>query len=254
MHQHVVEHAAQRVFRVGILAATSTASEIAMPRLPGESGCAFRMARPESVSSARARDALRAVGLHQRPPIGLLVVGDLDHVDLDFEAEQRAREGERRAPLPGAGLGRQLRDALLLVVESLGDGGVGLVAAGGAHALVFVENARARSERLLEPPRAIERRRSPHPVDVAHRRRDFDMPLAADFLADQRHRKEGREIVRARPAGPCRDAAPAAAGTAGRRRCCTRRGESGPRPSDISSARSLLLPRGARPAGAGPSG
>ncbi len=167
-----------------------------MPRLPGESGCGFQD-RPAGIGFvARARDAFRAIGLHQRPPVGLLVVGDLDHVDFDFEAEQRAGEGERRAPLSRARLGRELRHALFLVVEGLGDGGVGFVAAGGADALVFVENARARAERLLEPPGAVERRRAPHPIDVADRLRDLDVPFAAHFLADQRHRKEGREIVR----------------------------------------------------------
>ena len=37
-------------FTAGSLAATSTASEIAMPSEPGLSGCSLRMARPESVS------------------------------------------------------------------------------------------------------------------------------------------------------------------------------------------------------------
>ena len=32
-------------------AASSTASEIAIPRLPGESGCSARIARPDCVSS-----------------------------------------------------------------------------------------------------------------------------------------------------------------------------------------------------------
>ena len=37
-------------FVSGFFAATSTASEMAMPRLPGESGWWARMARPDSVS------------------------------------------------------------------------------------------------------------------------------------------------------------------------------------------------------------
>jgi hypothetical protein len=153
--------------------------------------------------SARARDAFRAIGLHQRAPVGLLIVGDLDHVDFDFEAEQRPGEGKRRAPLPCPGLGRKLRDALFLIVESLGDGGIGLVATGGTDAFILIENAGGRSDRLLEPSGAIERRRAPHAVDVANRRRDFDLPFGAHFLADERHRKERREIARPdRLAGP----------------------------------------------------
>ena len=144
---------------------------------------------------ARARDAFRAIGLHQRPPVGLLIVGDLDHVDLDFEPEQRASEGERGAPLPRPGFGRKLGDALFLIVKSLGHRGIGLVAPGGTDAFIFVEDAGRRSERLLEPPGAIERRRAPQTVDIANRRRDFDLPFGAHLLADKRHRKERREIA-----------------------------------------------------------
>jgi hypothetical protein len=110
---------------------------------------------PEIGLVARARDAFRAIGLHQRPPVRLLIIGDPDHVDFDFEAEQRASEGERRAPLARAGFSRQLRHALFLIVEGLSDGGVGFVAACGADALVFIENARVRAERLLEPVSSV---------------------------------------------------------------------------------------------------
>ena len=215
-----------------------------MPRLPGESGCAARIARPEFGLFAWARDAFRAVGLHQRPPVGLLIVGDPDHVDLDFEAEQRAGEGERRAPLPGAGLGRKLGYALFLIVEGLGDRGVGLVAPGGADALVFVEDARGRSERLLEPPRAIERRRTPQAIDVADGRREFRCAARRSPPGRSAPSERAARDRRARPACRCRDAAPGAAATADRRRYCTRRGESDPRPGCSWSARSCSLPAG----------
>ena len=196
MHQHVVEHAAQRIFGVGVLGRDFHRFR----NRDAETARRIRVRLEDRLAGiglvARARDAFRAIGLHQRPPVGLLVVGDLDHVDLDLEAEQRAGEGERRAPLPRAGLGRELRDAFLLVVEGLGHGGVGLVAAGGADALVFVEDARGRSERLLQPPSAIKRRRAPHAIDVADRLRDLDLPFAAHFLADERHRKQRAKIVR----------------------------------------------------------
>ena len=119
-----------------------------MPRLPGEFGSLARMARPEFGFIARARDAGGAVGLHQRPAVGLLLIADLDHVDLDLDAEQLPGEGERRAPLAGAGLGRQLPDAGLAVVEGLRHGGVRLVAARRADALVLVEDAGRRIEQL----------------------------------------------------------------------------------------------------------
>jgi len=50
VEQDVVEHAAQAYLVSGSLAATSTASEMAMPREPLVSGCSARMARPDSVS------------------------------------------------------------------------------------------------------------------------------------------------------------------------------------------------------------
>ena len=119
-----------------------------MPRLPLLSGVAARILRPHVGLHRRAGDAARTVGLHQRAAIGLLVEGDLHHEHLHLDAEQRAGEGERRSPLAGAGLGADLLDPGLRVVEGLRHGGVGLVAAGRAHALVLVVDARRRVERL----------------------------------------------------------------------------------------------------------
>jgi hypothetical protein len=61
---------------------------------------------------------------------------------------------------------------------------------------VFVEDARARAELLLEAPGAVKRRRPPHAIDIAHRVRNFDVAFDADFLADERHGKERREVGR----------------------------------------------------------
>ena len=210
-----------------------------MPRLPGESGCALRIARAGVGLVARACDAFRAVGLHQRPAIGLLIVGDPDHVDLDFEAEQRAGEGERGAPLPRAGLGRELRHALFLVVEGLGDGGVGLVAAGGADALVFVEDARAS---FRAPSRAAGRDRAASGATCGRCRAPASGSRCAARRSPPGRSAPSERAARDRPGRPAvrsRGAAPAAAAKADRRRCCTRRAESGPRPSDISSGRSM---------------
>ena len=142
-------------------------------------------------------DAARAVALHQRAPVGLLLEADLDHVDVDLQPEQAAGERERRTPLAGAGLGRDPADAFLPVVVGLGDGGVRLVGAGGADAFVFVVDLRRRIEEALEPARAVQRRRPPQPVDVADLVRDRDRALSAHLLRDQRHREQGREIARA---------------------------------------------------------
>ena len=177
-------------------AASSTASEIAIPRLPGVSGNSSRIARPLCVSVGRARDDLRAPQLDHRAPERLLLVRDANHVHLALEADQLARERERASPLTGAGLGREPRPALLLVVVRLRHGGVRLVAAGRADALVLVEDARLRSHSLLEPARPVERRGTPEAVHVEDLLGDLDLRLLAYLLHDQRHREEGREVVR----------------------------------------------------------
>ncbi len=141
VQQHVVEHRAERVF--GVVALGGHLDRLG----DGDAERAGRVgiARPEWRGRSRSywlglAMQRRAIGLHQRPAIGLLLVADLDHVDLDLEAEQLAGEGQRRAPLAGAGLGGQALDACLLVVEGLGHRRVGLVAAGRADALVLEEN------------------------------------------------------------------------------------------------------------------
>src|SRR5207248_9963991 len=85
---------------------------------------------------------LRSPRLHHRAAVGLLVVAGSDHEDFALEVEEAAREGEGRAPLPGAGLRDQARDARLLVLERLRDGTVGLVRARGRPALVLVVDVR----------------------------------------------------------------------------------------------------------------
>ena len=76
---------------------------------------------------AWAGDARSAEGLHQRAPVGLLVIADAHHVDLAIEAEKRAGHGQRRAPLAGSGLGGEVLGAILFVVVGLRQGGIQLV-------------------------------------------------------------------------------------------------------------------------------
>ena len=166
-----------------------------MPSEPLESGCSARMARPDSVSVAGAGGDRGAEGLHQGAAVGLLVVADAHHEDLALQAEEGAGHGQRRAPLAGAGLGGEALGAVLLVVKGLRDGGVGLVRAGRADALVLVVDVRGRVERLLQAARAEERRGTPLRVDLAHRAGNLDLALGADLLQDEAHGKERREIV-----------------------------------------------------------
>ena len=154
------------------------------------------MARPEAVVSERARDALGAEALHEGAPVGLLLEAHLHHVDHDLEPEEGPGERQGRPPLTRAGLCGDALDALLLVVEGLGDRGVGLVAAGRAHALVFVIDLGRRLQGLLEPTRPIEGRGAPLAVDIAHGPGDLDLALRAHFLLDDGAREDHRQVVR----------------------------------------------------------
>jgi hypothetical protein len=126
-----------------------------------------------------------------------LVVADLDHVDLQFQAEEHAAESQRAAPLSGAGLGSQPLDALFLVVVSLGDGGIGLVAARLAGAFVLVENLGRGIQRLLQAVGALQYGRPPGGIDILDLFRDIDVALLADFLHDKLHREKRGQVCRA---------------------------------------------------------
>ena len=97
-----------------------------------------------------------------------------------------AGEGQRRAPLAGAGFGRKAVDAFDLVVIRLGDGGVRLVAARRTDALVLEVDSRRRLQGLFEFRRADQGRGPPDFIHLPHRFGDFDPSLLADFLLDER--------------------------------------------------------------------
>ena len=193
----MVEHRAERVLRV--VAAGGILDRLA-DRDPERTRAVGR--RGEDLASVvrlrrRARHDFRAVGLHEDPPVRLLVVAGADHVDLDLEPEVGPGEREGTPPLAGSRLGRQAAHALLLVVVGLRERRVRLVAAGRAHALVLVVDVGRRIEGLLEPVGAIQRARAVEPVRVADRLGDLDLALGTDLLADERHREQRREVVRA---------------------------------------------------------
>ena len=213
-----------------------------MPRLPGRVRVLGEDRAARVRLLRRARDDATAERLDEPAPVRLLVVRDPDHPHVDLEPEDPARERERRAPLAGARLGREARDALLLVVVGLRDRRVRLVRAGRRDALVLVVDARRRLERLLEAARAVERRRPPLPVDRAHLLRDRDEPIGRDLLQDDLHREERREVVRARPAARCPDGARAEAAPGDRPRCCTRPPAAGSRRGRTSPGRTSRAP------------
>ena len=137
----------------------------------------------------------RPEGLDHHLAIWLAVVRGADLPHLALEAVLRAREGERGAPLAGAGLGRQLLDAGLGVVVGLRHSGVRLVRAGGGDAFVLVVDLRSRPERLLQAVRTEEGRGPPQAIDVLDLLGDVDVALGRHLLEDQVHREDGGEVV-----------------------------------------------------------
>ena len=187
------------------------ASLMAMPRLPGQSGSSRQHLAAVFGLVAGAGMHRRAPGVHEHPAIRLLLVADLDHVNVAFQPEQSAGQRQGRTPLARAGLGGEAFGAGDLVVIGLGDGGVGLVAAGGAGALVFVINVRRRLQRLFQPHRAQQRRGPPQRVDFADLVGNRDPPVGAHFLLDEVFREKWPAVPPATPAVWCPDAAAAAA-------------------------------------------
>ena len=236
VEQDVVEHGAERV--LGVVTSRRILDRLA-DRHPERTGAVRRLGEDRAPVVGRERRAghdLRAVRLHEDPPVRLLVVARADHVDLDLEVEQGAGERERAAPLAGTGLGREAGDPLLLVVIRLRDRGVRLVAAGRAATLVLVVDVGRGIEHALQPVGAEQRARPVEPIRVADGFRDLDLALGRDLLTDERHREERSEVGR-----PDRLVGPRMEGRERRRRadprrCCTRRAGSATRRGRTSSA------------------
>ena len=109
--------------------AYSSASLMAMPRLPVRFGIAGQDGASGVGLGAGAGHDPAAPGLHHDAAIGLLLVADGDHKDLALQAEELGGKAQGAAPLTGPGLGGKALQAFLLGIVGLGHGGVGLVAA-----------------------------------------------------------------------------------------------------------------------------
>ena len=196
VQQHVVEHAAERVFGIVVRGGhfhrltDGDAQAAHVVRIAFQDGAA----RVGEVGGAGVHRC--AERFHHVAAVGLLFVADLDHEDFDLDAEERPGHCQRRTPLPRAGLGGDLADAFFAVVEKLCHGGIGLVAAYRTDALVFVVNARGGVERFFQTAGAEKWAWPPLRVDPTHRFGNFDVALLAHFLQDQRHREKGRQVVR----------------------------------------------------------
>ncbi len=143
----------------------------------------------------RARVHGPAERLDHDPAVGLLVVRRPHLPDLALQVELRARERQRGPPLPGTRLGGQPPDAGLRVVERLRHRRVRLVRAGRRDPFVLVVDPGRGAERLLQTVRAVQRARSPQPVDVEHLVGDVEVLVRGHLLQDQVHREQRREVV-----------------------------------------------------------
>ncbi len=110
MQHHVVEHRAQGVLGALVLGgqfhrlADGDAQAARMIRI-------LRQDRPPGFGKVGWRGhAFGAVGAHQRLAVGFLLERHLDLEHLHLQIEQAAGEGQRRAPLAGAGLGGEPLD------------------------------------------------------------------------------------------------------------------------------------------------
>ena len=174
----------------------------------------------------RRRNAARAISLHQRAPVRLLVVGHADHEHLHVDPEQRAGEGERAAPLAGAGLRHQLLHAL--------PAGCRTPARRRCWACGCPRATRPRTCSRSAPASAApspaagrgtaawaaigDRRRARGPGSRSRAR--WSPPAGSAPSGTAARDRRGR------PASACPDAAPAAAVSAGRPGGCTRPSES----------------------------
>ncbi len=131
-----------------------------------------------------------------RSSIGLLVVGDLDHIDLALDAEEVAGQGQGAAPLPGPGLGG---DALAPPPPCCTRPGqwtvLGLWLPARAHPLPLVVDLRRGPQGLFPASGSDERGRTPDLVDVQDLIGDLDVPLLAHLLGDEAHGEEGGQVV-----------------------------------------------------------
>ena len=195
VQQHVVQDAPERVLGVFVLDRVLDRLAYGYAERSRRVGMLLQDVAAGLREVRRARVNLGPVGLHHDAPVGLLVVADADHVDRAIEVHHAAGEGQGGAPLARSGLRGQAPDALLAVVVRLGDGGVRLVAAGRADALVLVVDVGRGVEELFQAAGAEERGRAPEAVDLTHLFGDGNIGLRRHFLLDNRLREDRGESL-----------------------------------------------------------
>ena len=196
MVQHVVEHAAQGVLGVAMGGGVFHGFGDGQPQRTGAVRIAFEHG-PAGLGAigGRGKD-FAAVGVDKDAPIRLLVVAHLHHVDRAFHVQHGAGKGQRRAPLAGSGFGSQPAHALGLVVEGLGDGGVGLVGTGRRDGLVFIVDLAFDPEGLFQALGPNQGRGTVEAVDVQDRLGNGQPTLGRHFLLDDGLGKDDLQLFR----------------------------------------------------------
>ena len=124
VQQHLIEHAAEHVAVAGGRGGDLDGLADRAAERSGRVRVLLKNFPADVCRVGRRRRDARAVGAHDLAAEGLLLVGALDHEDLAVESQVSAGHRKRRAPLAGAGFGRNAGESLLLGVVCLGDGRV----------------------------------------------------------------------------------------------------------------------------------
>ena len=154
---------------------------------------------PADGGGLRGRGSDRgAVGPHDFPAEGLLLVADLYHIHLAVQTQVCASHGQGRAPLAGAGLGGNTFEALLLGIIGLGNGAVQLVGAGGIVALKLVVDFGGGAQGLFQAVGPYQGRGTVHLVEIQDLLGNGDLPvIIVQLLADQLVAEHRAQVLKA---------------------------------------------------------
>ena len=140
MEQHLVENTAQYI-------AVTFPCTLGFHRFGNgtaqASGCAGMLCKNLSADGGGhtgGRGNSCAIGFHNFPAEGFLLIGNFYHIDQAVQAEIGACHGQSGPPLTGAGFRRNAGQSLLFCVIGLGDGGIELVASACIVAFKFIIN------------------------------------------------------------------------------------------------------------------
>ena len=185
MQKHLIEHAAEHIAVAFLLGGGFDGFGDGAAEASGGAGeFSENLLADFCFHRGRRRDR-RSVGSHDFAAEGLLLIGNLHHVDLAVQTEEGTRHRKSGTPLTCACFGGDAFQTLLLGVIGLRHGGIELVAAAGVVAFKFVVDLGRRAERFLEEVCPDQRRRTEHFVAVPDLLGNFNVGgVVVQFLLD----------------------------------------------------------------------